>query len=130
MKIKYSIIFILMSSKGDKLNARLAEFISTQTEKPSKKELEAAVKLVYKTKKTQDKAEKESNSLLIEKPKRKPSKYNMFYAEQSLILKQQEEDKDDADKMTAKAKMLYIASLWKKKNGKEVDEEAPELDDE
>lgn len=130
MKINYSIIFIFMSSKGDKLNARLAEFISTQTEKPSKKELEAAVKLVYKTKKNQDKAEKESNSSLIEKPKRKPSKYNIFYAEQSLILKQQEEDKDDADKMTAKAKMLYIASLWNEKNGKEADEDAPELDDE
>jgi hypothetical protein len=130
MKITYSIIFILMSNKGDKLNARLVEFISTQTEKPSKKELEAAVKLVYKTKKTQDKAEKESNSSLMEKPKRKPSKYNMFYAEQSLLLKQQEEDKDTADKMTAKAKMLYIASLWKEKNGKEADEDAPELDDE
>ena len=67
---------------------------------------------------------------MIEKPKRKPSKYNIFYAEQSLILKQQEEDKDDADKMTAKAKMLYIASLWNEKNGKEADEDAPELDDE
>lgn len=108
-----------MSSKGDKLNARLVEFISKQTEAPSKNELEAAVKLVYNDMKKQAKADKDSNSS-TEKPKRKPSKYNIFYAEQSLLLKQQEEGKADAEKMTAKAKMLYIASLWREKNGKDA----------
>lgn len=104
-----------MSNKGDKLNARLVEFISNQTEEPSKKEFEAAVKLVYNNKKKQLKAEKE-NDVSVEKPKRKPSKYNIFYAEQSLILKNDEEGK----KMTAKAKMLYIASLWREQTGKDA----------
>ena len=117
-----------MSDKGKKLNDRLVEFISNQSEEPSKKELEAAIKQVYNEKKKQVKAEKE-NSVSNEKPKRKPSKYNLFYAEQSQLLKEQEESKEDADKMTAKAKMLYIAALWREKNGKDADNE-PELDDE
>jgi len=53
------------------------------------------------------------------KPKRKPSGYNLFYAEQSAILKKLEEE--GAEKTTAQSKMQYIASLWKAKNGKDTD---------
>ncbi len=107
---------------SNKLNVRLAEFISNQSEVPSKKELEAAVKAVYNDKKKQEKEDKVVGG---EKPKRKPSAYNLFYAEQSAILKENEADKKPDEKMTAKAKMQYIAALWKSKNGTE-----PELEDE
>jgi hypothetical protein len=117
-----------MSNKGDKLKQRLAEFVSTQSEEPSKKELEAALKIVFNEKKKQGKAEKDKSN--VEKPKRKPTLYNIFYAEQSAILKQKESEEDEVEKMTAKAKMLYIASLWKSKNGKDADiDTEPELDE-
>jgi hypothetical protein len=105
-------------SKGDKLKARLAEFVSKQSEEPSKKELEAALKTVFNDKKKQEKVEKELNTDGV-KPKRKPSGYNLFYAEQSAILKKLEEK--GAEKTTAQSKMQYIASLWKAKNGKDTD---------
>jgi len=117
-----------MSNKGDKLKQRLAEFVSNQSEEPSKKELEAALKFVYNEKKKQVKAEKDNVN--GEKPKRKPSPYNIFYAEQSAILKQKESEEEGCEKMTAKAKMQYIAALWKSKNGKDADDDfEPVLDD-
>lgn len=111
-----------MSNKGDKLKERLAEFVSKQSEEPSKKELEAAIKTVFNDKKKQEKAQKENS--VVEKPKRKPTAYNLFYAEQSAILKENEEN--GVEKMTAKAKMQYIAALWKEKSGKDAE---PELED-
>ena len=114
-----------MSNKGDKLKERLAEFVSNQSEKPSKKEFEAAVKTVFNEKKKKEKSEKDISNT-GEKTKRKPSSYNMFYAEQSSILKQKESE-DGGEKMTAKAKMQYIAALWKEKNGKDAE---PEEDNE
>lgn len=120
---------VRMSNKGDKLKERLAEFVSKQSEEPSKSELETAVKTVFNEKKKQGKAEKDKSC--VEKPKRKPSAYNLFYAEQSAILKQKEEDKEDGYvKMTAQMKMQYIGSLWNKKNGKDDKSSDPELEDE
>ena len=119
-----------MSNKGDKLKQRLAEFVSNQSEEPSKKELESALKFVYNEKKKQIKAEKDNVN--GEKPKRKPSPYNIFYAEQSAILKQKESEEEGCEKMTAKAKMQYIAALWKSKNEKDADTDddfEPELEE-
>lgn len=115
-----------MSDKGDKLKQRLAEFVSKQSEEPSKKELEAALKTVFNDKKKRGKDEKDK--LSVEKPKRKPSAYNLFYAEQSAILKEKESE-EGFEKMTAQMKMQYIGSLWKQKNGMDEETEA-ELDNE
>jgi hypothetical protein len=90
----------------DKLKKRLAEFMSQLSVEPSKKELDTAVKGVFNDKK---KAAKESD----DKPKRKLSAWNIFYKEQSAILKQNEEGKEKDERMSAKEKMAYIASLWK-----------------
>lgn len=115
-----------MSNKGDKLKERLASFVSTQTEKPSKKELEAAIKTVFNDIKRTGKAEKDDSN--VEKQKRKPSAYNLFYSEQSLILKKKEENGEE--KMSAKAKMIYISGLWNQKTGKEPEPEKLDLEDE
>lgn len=112
-----------MSNKGEKLTSRLAEFVSKQSEKPSKKELESAIKTVFKDMRNQ---EKTSNEKPVEKTKRQPSGYNIFYAEQSAILKKKE-DEEGGEKTTAQSKMKYIAALWKERNSKNVD---PELEDE
>jgi hypothetical protein len=108
----------------DKLKARLAEFMSKLTIEPSKKELDDAVKGVFKDKK---KPTKDSGN---DKPKRQLSAWNIFYKEQSAILKLAEESKDKSDRMSAKEKMSYIASLWKQKSSNteetEAFQEAPE----
>jgi|LauGreDrversion4_2_1035121.scaffolds.fasta_scaffold667641_2 hypothetical protein len=108
----------------DKLKARLAEFMSKLSVEPSKKELDNAVKGVFKDKK---KPAKDSGDV---KPKRQLSAWNIFYKEQSAILKLAEESKDKSDRMSAKEKMSYIASLWKQKSSNtdetEAFQEAPE----
>ncbi len=108
----------------DKLKARLAEFMSKLTVEPSKKELDDAVKGVFKDKK---KPAKDSGDA---KPKRQLSAWNIFYKEQSAILKLAEESKEKCDRMSAKEKMSYIASLWKQKSSNteetEAFQEAPE----
>lgn len=133
MKYYFTIIFIQfirMSIKSDKLKERLAEFVSKQSEEPSKKELEAALKTVFNEKKKGGKEVKDKST--VEKPKRKPTAYNLFYAEQSAILKEKENNKENEEgfeKMTAQMKMQYIGSLWKQKSGKDAETE-PEIDDE
>ena len=93
----------------DKLKQRLAEFMAKLSVEPSKKELDNAVKGVFTDKK---KAAKGSE----DKPKRKLSAWNMFYKEQSAILKISEDGKDKDERMSPSAKMAYIASLWKTKS--------------
>ena len=105
---------------SSKLISRLAEFVSTQTEEPSKKDLADALKEIYKSKKTTKKSNDGE-----EKQKRKPSAYNIYYAEQSAIIKKKEEDTPKEERMTAKEKMSYIAKLWKEqKSGEKVEEES------
>lgn len=92
----------------DKLKQRLADFMSKLSIEPSKKDVDNAVKGIFNDKK---KAAKDND----DKPKRKLSAWNIFYKEQSAILKLSEEKKDKEDRMSAKEKMTYIASLWKSK---------------
>lgn len=99
--------------------ARLNEFISNQTNEPTKKELTEAITKVFKEKKTQEKKSKKTDCN-DDKPKRKPSAYNLFYKEQSAILKEKEALKDKEDRMSAKEKMSYIAQLWKDKKGESI----------
>jgi hypothetical protein len=103
-----------------KLISRLSEFVSTQTEEPSKKDLTDALKEIYKSKKNKKSNDGE------EKQKRKPSAYNIFYAEQSAVIKKKEEDTPKDERMTAKEKMSYIAKLWKDQKTGEKFETAPE----
>ena len=93
----------------DKLKQRLAEFMSKLTVEPSKKELDSAVKGVFTDKKKAAKGNED-------KPKRKLSAWNVFYKEQSAILKVSEEGKDKEDRMSSSEKMTYIASLWKNRS--------------
>jgi hypothetical protein len=104
---------------SSKLISRLTEFVSTQTEEPSKKDLTDALKEIYKSKKTKKSNDGE------EKQKRKPSAYNIFYSEQSVIIKKKEEDTPKEKRMTAKEKMSYIAKLWKDQKSGEKFEDAP-----
>lgn len=109
-------------SGNDKLTGRLSEFMAQLSFEPSKKDLDVAVKNVFNQKK---KAEKEAKST-VDKPKRKLSAWNIFYKEQSAILKESEEGKDKSDRMSAKEKMSYIATLWKAREANE--EEFHEVD--
>lgn len=102
-------------SGNDKLTGRLSEFMAQLSFEPSKKDLDVAVKNVFNQKK---KAEKEAKST-VDKPKRKLSAWNIFYKEQSAILKESEESKDKSDRMSAKEKMSYIAALWKSREANE-----------
>lgn len=101
----------------EKLLNRLKNLILDCTNEPSKQELTAAVSKVFKDKAAKAKEEKKQAT---DKPKRKPSAYNIFYKEQSAILRDQEQGKSKDECMSAKEKMAHIASLWKaKKDGKE-----------
>lgn len=104
-------------SNEDKLTGRLSDFMAKLSFEPSKKEVDTAVKNIYNQKK---KADKEGKA--VDKPKRKLSAWNIFYKEQSAILKKSEEDKDKSDRMSAKEKMAYIAGLWKSKSSNDADE--------
>ena len=114
--IIYNIEIVIMSSK---LISRLTEFVSTQTEEPSKKDLTDALKEIYKSKKNKKSNDGE------DKQKRKPSAYNIFYAEQSAIIKKREENVAKEERMNAKEKMSYIAKLWKDQKTGEKFEDAP-----
>jgi len=88
-----------MSSINDELLKSINEFISSQSSNVDKKELLEVIKDVFsKHKKT-----KKDDS--VEKPKRKPSPYNLF------MKTTMEELKDNG--MTAKEKMKRVAELWK-----------------
>lgn len=104
-------------SGDDKLKQRLVDFMSKLSIEPTKKDLDNAVKSVFTDKK---KAAKETG----DKPKRKLSSWNIFYKEQSIILKKSEESKDKDSRMSAKEKMTYIASLWKNKESVDSSTEA------
>lgn len=104
---------------SSKLISRLTEFVANQTEEPSKKDLSDAMKEVFKSKKGK-KTSKDGE----EKQKRKPSPYNLFYAEQSAIIKKKEEDLPKEERKTAKEKMSYIAQLWKDHKSGEKFEDA------
>lgn len=108
----------------DKLTTRLTEFMSRLSFEPSKQELTTAVKNVYNNKKKAEKEEKQ------DKPKRKLSAWNIFYKEQSAILKKQEAEKDKEDRMSAKEKMAYIANLWKEKQSSSTEEQFVEAAEE
>jgi hypothetical protein len=103
---------------------RITEYINSQDEELSKKELKKAIGEIYdamtkpekkarKSKKDKDSSDSEEK---VEKKKRAPTAYNLFMREQMAKLKESE---SEDDKMTAKAKMEYIASLWKDKKASE-----------
>lgn len=112
---------------SSKLISRLNEFLLLQSEEPSKKDISDAVKEIYKSKKTTKKSNDGE-----EKQKRKPSVYNIYYAEQSAIIKKNEENTPKEERMTAKEKMSYIAKLWHDKKSGETSEtvEEPVVTDE
>ena len=108
----------------DKLYARFAKLMDDQTTEPSKKEVSAVITKFY----TQLKKDKKANGAAAvdeNKPKRAPTAYNIFFKEQMAILKDKEKDLSKEDCMTAKAKMAYVADLWKAKK-EDAFEEAPE----
>ena len=88
-----------MSSINEELLKSINEFISSQSSNVDKKELLEVIKDVFSKHK---KSKKDESS---EKPKRKPSAYNIF------MKKSMEELKDNG--MTAKEKMKRVAELWK-----------------
>ena len=93
-----------------KLAQRLQDMMLACTDEPSKKDMTAALTKVFKDKTAKAKEEKQQSG---DKPKRKPSAYNIFYKEQSAILKENEQSKPKEERMSAKEKMAYIAGLWK-----------------
>ena len=105
---------------------RITDFINSKDEELSKKELKKAIGEIYdamtKTEKKVRKSKKSSSESddSSEKKKRAPTAYNLFMREQMAILKEQETA--DTDKMTAKAKMEFIANLWKQHKAATSDE--------
>lgn len=98
------------------LYERISNLLLGQTDEPSKIEVINAVKEFYIEKKKTTK--EESVKVCIgdnncKSKKRKPTQYNVFITEQMAILKESEIDKDKKDCMTSKAKMQYVAALWK-----------------
>ena len=113
---------------------RITEYINSQDEELSKKELKKAIGEIYdamtkpekkarKSKKDKDSSDSEEK---VEKKKRAPTVYNLFMREQMAKLKESE---TEDDKMTAKAKMEYIASLWKDKKASESEGDDEKKDD-
>jgi hypothetical protein len=107
---------------SSKLITRLTEFVSTQSEEPSKKDLSDAIKQIYKSKKS-----KKTNDAGEDKQKRKLSAYNIFYAKQSENIKKKEESVPKEERMNAKAKMSYIAKLWNDQKTEEKIEDAVDV---
>ena len=108
----------------DKLYARFAKLMDDQTNEPSKKEV-SAVATKYFTQLKKDKKANGAAAVDENKPKRAPTAYNIFFKEQMAVLKDKEKDLSKEDCMTAKAKMAYVADLWKAKK-EDTFEEAPE----
>lgn len=88
-----------MSSINEELLKTIKEFISSQSSTIDKKELMAVIKDFFSA---QKKSKKDENS---EKPKRKPSAYNIFMKNTMKDLKE--------NGMTAKEKMKQVAEMWK-----------------
>ena len=109
---------------------RITDFINSKDEELSKKELKKAISDIYdalnkpekKTRKSKN--DTDSSDEKTEKKKRPPTAYNLFMREQMAKLKESE---SDDDKMTAKAKMEFIANLWKQKKESESEKEEDEV---
>ena len=109
----------------DTIIAAFTDFLSAQTEKIEKKDMLKIVNTVYADLKKKAKEVKSDD----EKPKRKPTAYNIFMKEQMAILKDSEEGKEKDDCMTAKAKMQHIAQLWADKKKESSSSEEKENED-
>jgi hypothetical protein len=110
----------------DKLLARFAKLMDDQTHEPTKKEVSAVVTKYYAQQKKNKKTDAGAGAD-EQKAKRAPTAYNIFFKEQMAILKETEANMAKEDCMTAKAKMAYVADLWKtKKGGDDKFVEAPE----
>ena len=98
---------------------RITEYINSQPDDISKKELKKAISDIYdeltktvkKTKKSAKAASSDSDSdEKPEKKKRALTKYNIFMKEQMAILKQNETPET---KMNPRENMLHITKLWR-----------------
>ena len=97
----------------------ITEFINSQPDDISKKELKKAIGDIYdeltKTEKKAKKTAKSSDSENDEKPEKKTRTltfYNAFIKEKMAYLK---ENETPDTKMNAKEKMSHIAKLWREK---------------
>jgi hypothetical protein len=115
---------------------RITEYINSQPDDISKKELKKAISDIYdeltktvkKTKKSAKAASSDSDSdEKPEKKKRALTKYNAFIKEQMAVLKQNETPET---KMNAKEKMLHISKLWQEAKEAKNDEVVEEADGE
>ena len=115
---------------------RITEYINSQSDDISKKELKKAISDIYdeltktvkKTKKSAKAASSDSDSdEKPEKKKRALTKYNAFIKEQMAVLKQNETPET---KMNAKEKMLHISKLWQEAKEAKNDEVVEEADGE
>jgi len=103
---------------------RITEFINSQPDDISKKELKKAIGDIYdELTKTEKKAKKTAKSSENdEKPEKKTRTltfYNSFMKEKMAYLK---ENETPDNKMNAKEKMLHIAKLWREeKEAKKAD---------
>jgi hypothetical protein len=98
---------------AEELKNRINAYMEELTEIPSKKEFVKIVSKIYSDiEKGKDAKVKKADDG-VEKKKRAPTPYNNFMKEQMAVLKAKEEE--TGEKMTAKAKMEYIASLWSEK---------------
>lgn len=106
------------------LYERISNLLRGQTDEPSKIEVINAVKEFYIEKKKTTKEESVKGRIGSDgdAKKRKPSSYNVFLKEQMAILKENEVGKDKNDCMTSKAKMQYVAALWKSNKDENNDE--------
>ena len=96
------------------LKNRVNTYIDNQTDIPSKKDFLKMIGKIYTDiEKGKDAKLKRQPKEEGEKKKREPTPYNNFMREYMAVLKQKEADGDE--KMTAKAKMEHIATLWKQK---------------
>jgi hypothetical protein len=98
---------------AEELKNRINAYMEELTEIPSKKEFVKIVSKIYSDiEKGKDAKVKKADDG-VEKKKRAPTPYNNFMKEYMAVLKAKEEE--TGEKMTAKAKMEYIASLWSEK---------------
>lgn len=117
---EYYLTFKMDKEMDRKLLDRFAKLMEEQTIEPTKKDVAAVVNKFYSEQK-QNKKLAAGNALDNEpKKKRQPSDYNIFFQEQMAILKEKETEMEKEDRMTAKAKMQYVAALWKEKKGEDI----------
>jgi len=98
---------------AEELKNRINAYMEELTEIPSKKEFVKIVSKIYSDIEKGKDAKVKKVDDGVEKKKRAPTPYNNFMKEYMAVLKAKEEE--TGEKMTAKAKMEYIASLWSEK---------------